>query len=572
MGKPLVFQGLITEIPLHGVHFHHGVADRGAGGVNDPAIAAQHRPHLDEHIGGLGRAGRVDAGQATHGSLEFQVLEGMGLVHKQAVYAQFGKGKSVLVLVGDIGQGAQLLYQRVLHFLHVAHRSGFLTLGRRQHGAGFFQVADLLLDEFLLLNRVGGQFGKGGMRNDHRVPVAGGDPAEHDLAAQLGKIFLVRDQNVRVGVELLEFGGPLLNQVVRHHQHGLFHHAGAAQFHDRANQRHGLAGADNVVGKGGGRLHHPPHKILLVFAQSDDVVGHLAGHLQVRAVIAAGHIGVVGLVIDFRQPLPAVGVIPQPVLELLLDFVLLLLGRLGRLDIGVAFAVCVLGRYPGNLVIGGQQHQLKAIHDPGAPLMHQVRREVAGIARPASNGRGVVEGRASPAASQVVDKLTQHFRRHPGRADLHLDVGGLDVLRQYGFQGGNVRGISVVLFGRRFGLGQLHFHVAGQVFIAGRPAANWIGKYQAAQLLGNGVLGFAIQALHVGHINSAHFGQGDGKGFLGARYAGHRHIGRLGTLGENVGLLRARVARRHAFLPGDQLADTGVVVMFQRRQLRPYRV
>ena len=58
-------QAVILEIPLHGVKFGHGVADRGAGGKDNPPAAGDlvHVATLGEHITGLlGVAG----GEARH--------------------------------------------------------------------------------------------------------------------------------------------------------------------------------------------------------------------------------------------------------------------------------------------------------------------------------------------------------------------------------------------------------------------------------------------------------------------------------------------------------------------------
>ena len=55
----LLCQQVILEIPLDGVHFGHGVADRCAGGKNDTFAVCQfiHVPALHEQVGGFLRVG-----------------------------------------------------------------------------------------------------------------------------------------------------------------------------------------------------------------------------------------------------------------------------------------------------------------------------------------------------------------------------------------------------------------------------------------------------------------------------------------------------------------------------------
>ena len=86
----------------------------------------------------------------------------------------------------------------------------------------------------------------------------------------------------------------------------------------------------------------PGHGVALVGPQGDFRV-HPGKH-QVAAVILPGPDGVELLVVQGTQTLPAGGVSPHPLLELLLDLILLILGDGGFLLVEhpLVFAVFVL--------------------------------------------------------------------------------------------------------------------------------------------------------------------------------------------------------------------------------------
>ncbi|QRE00577.1 hypothetical protein [Pseudomonas phage Itty13] len=343
VAQALALQVHIVEIPLHGVHLGHGVADRRAGGEDHVAAAGglQHLPDLQEQVGRLLAAGlRAQACDAVHGGGEREVLELVRLVHEQGVHAQLAPVQAVVLVVG-VDQLLQLLLQGVAALLRLLDVPAVLAVHLTHQLDGGVEVIDLLLNECGLLVRLHLDLAETCVRDDHRVPVAGGDPGEQALAVLLLEVLLGRREHVGARVELGEVGRPLADEVVRHHEHGLLGEAHAAQLHRAGDHGEGLAGADDVVQQGRVSLHDPPHGVPLVRAQGDDVVADLAGEREVRAVVVARDVGVVGVVVDAAQALAPGIVSPHPTIPGLLDRVHLVVGELGFALVQGAAAVRV---------------------------------------------------------------------------------------------------------------------------------------------------------------------------------------------------------------------------------------
>lgn len=90
MRHVLLFQRVVLQIPLHGVHFRHGIADRGAGGEYYAASGGQlvHVPAFQEHIRGLLRLRGGKAGYIAHFCGEKQILVPVRFVHKKPIHTQ----------------------------------------------------------------------------------------------------------------------------------------------------------------------------------------------------------------------------------------------------------------------------------------------------------------------------------------------------------------------------------------------------------------------------------------------------------------------------------------------------
>ena len=53
-------------------------------------------------------------------------------------------------------------------------------------------------------------FFEGTVRHNDGIPIAGGDTPEQPFPVGLGKVILVRDQNIRIGIEFIKFIFPLI--------------------------------------------------------------------------------------------------------------------------------------------------------------------------------------------------------------------------------------------------------------------------------------------------------------------------------------------------------------------------
>ena len=87
---------------------------------------------------------------------------------------------------------------------------------------GFNHRVNLLLKNFLLDVAGHVDFFETGMGDNDGIPFACGDAAEKPLPVLFGEVRLVRNQNIRTRVKPVELVPPLVQQVVRHHNHRLF--------------------------------------------------------------------------------------------------------------------------------------------------------------------------------------------------------------------------------------------------------------------------------------------------------------------------------------------------------------
>ena len=190
------------EIPLHGVHFHHGIGNGGAGGEDYAPVAGQviQVAALHEHIRGLLGFGLGDTRHVPHLGKGGQVLETVGLIHKQPVYSQFLKGDHPVLALRMV-QPLQLGLQLLLRPLHLLDGEGL-----RVFCLGFGYAPDHLVDLFrkvrLLPFLAYRQLFKLAVADDHRVVFPGGDAAENPLAVLPLKIPPGGYQDVGCGVKL----------------------------------------------------------------------------------------------------------------------------------------------------------------------------------------------------------------------------------------------------------------------------------------------------------------------------------------------------------------------------------
>ncbi|AAL49571.1 unknown [Sinorhizobium phage PBC5] len=338
-----------AEITQHGLvevahdreHFGHGVAQRGTGEEHDViAVGAfQDETALHEQIGGLLAACRVaEPRDALHRGGIGEVLELVHLVDIERIHAELVEGQPIVLFAG-VEQPFHLGLEIVAPLRELGDVAAFLARGTTQRRDRVLKIVHLRLNEPCLILSIHADTAERRVRDNNRVPVSGGDASEQALAVLLLEILLSRRQDLGARVELDEIGAPLSHEVVGNHEHRLAGLSDASLFHRRCNGGKRLAGAHGMVGERGTALHRAPDEALLVRAQLDDVVAHLARKAQMRAVIAAQDIRVEGVVVDPDELVAAGVIVPQPLSPLRFDALGFLVGRVGGALVDHSLAV-----------------------------------------------------------------------------------------------------------------------------------------------------------------------------------------------------------------------------------------
>ena len=171
------------------------------------------------------------------------------------------------------------------------------------------------------------QLAEPALRHDHRIPVAGGDPApeaSHRFGVALR--VLVHDEDPSGRIEPEHVAGPLVHEVVGDHEHRLGRLAEAFRLVGEGDALERLAGSDDVGDEGSlVAAQGAGHRVLLMRTQGD-VVGD-AGRGQVGSVDVAGAHAVESAVVQGGEPLRAGGVLEHPLVPRVAD-------RVGLLDGG----------------------------------------------------------------------------------------------------------------------------------------------------------------------------------------------------------------------------------------------
>ena len=221
MQQSLAFQQVILQVPLEGVHFHHGIGDGGTSGKDNASAARDfvQIPALHVQVAGLLGFRLGDAAHIAHFGIGGEVFVVMGLVHEDAVNTQFFKGHKI-VLAALVVQLLQLGLDLLAAALHLLDGEVFcpilLCLGDAGH-----DIVDLLLQNFPLPLHGHGNLLKLAVADDDGIVVAGGDASAEPLAVLGFKVLLGGHQNICGGVQLQKLRCPLLCQVVGHHEQGL---------------------------------------------------------------------------------------------------------------------------------------------------------------------------------------------------------------------------------------------------------------------------------------------------------------------------------------------------------------
>ena len=252
-----------------------------------------------------------------------------------------------------------------------------------------------------------------------------------------------------------------------------------------------------------------------------------AHKVQVAPVVLAGPYAVEFVVVEPCQPLPALGVLPDPVLERLLDKFLLALGdsRFLLVQDGntVAMMVCLIII---NAYIPQVQcflYDLIAVDAFGAVgVLGLDVALIIGFALnvPFAGVLGIMDMDIPPAAvggtEQFKHELFHDFRRKPGSPQPHGDLTGGQVHGLHPFQRLDMGGVVLwVQFGASFCPFQLLPHIPGEVFVGGEVLflgaaaipVHGVQKDHAGQVGVDLLLGLAGQLHHIVHVHLCLFSQ-----------------------------------------------------------------
>ena len=295
MKQVILFQCVILQILLHGVHLHHGVGNGCAGGKDNatPAgdlvqVAALHIKVATFLCFCLG-----DTAYISHLGICGKVLVVVCLVHKDAVYAQFLKGNKV-ILAGLIVQLFQLCLQRFAGFLHLFDGEVLRTISLGLDNANH-NLVDLLLQDRFLPFHGHGDLLKLAVTDDDSIIVAGGNSTAEFLAVLCLKVLFGCHKDVGRGIKLQELGCPLLCQMVGNNKQGLLTQAQPLAFHGGGYHFKGLACSNHMGKQSIAAIKDMGDGVDLMGSQLDLRVH--AYKVQVTAIVLTGTDGVELLVV-----------------------------------------------------------------------------------------------------------------------------------------------------------------------------------------------------------------------------------------------------------------------------------
>ena len=221
MAPALFPESIVLQIPHHGVQLCHGVAD-GRSGCKDHAaptgfliqILALHI-HIRRLLGICGG----NTCYILHFCIQKEVFVPMRLVHEQPIHAKLLKGYNIILLrAGE--EFFQPGFQSAFRSFHGFDSKSLGTAGTQLFNA-FFHFRNLLLNGGLLPFNGHGNLLKLRVANDHSIVVTSCDFRAEGLSMCRLKILFSGNQKVCGGIKPEKLTGPLLDQVVRHHNQGL---------------------------------------------------------------------------------------------------------------------------------------------------------------------------------------------------------------------------------------------------------------------------------------------------------------------------------------------------------------
>ena len=519
-------QGIILEIFLHGVHLHHRVRDRCAGRKHHAAPSGQFVQVLAFHIqvAGLLCLCLADAAHIAHLGKGGKVLVIMRLVDEQAVNAELLKGHHI-VLAGLIVEFFQLELYLLFAAFQLLDGETVSPVALDFHDT-FHDLVHLLLQHLLLPFKRERDLFQLAVSDDDSVIVTGGDAAAEAFPILGLKVFCGGHEDIGAGVELQILRGPLLRQVIRHHDQTLLTEAQALALLCQRHHGKGFARTDHMAQQFISAVQPTGDGVKLMLAQTDFRVDPC--QTQMTAVILAGSNRVELLVVQFRQTFPARGVFPDPLLKCLLDQFLLGLRNSGLFLVQyrrpLAVRVLDIVKDAHVLQIKGLLQDLVAVDAVGAVGVERADvASVAGFALDIPFAR--VGGKMDldlPAGvvgrpEQFIHEVFVVLRGYPGRAESYGDLRRGQIDRLYLLQGLHIGGIAFrILFGLPPCFPQLLPDVAGEILVrrqvfgltvpgAGRVAG--IDEDDAPEVRDDLCLRAVAQLHHIVHVHPCFFGQ-----------------------------------------------------------------
>ena len=168
-------QGIILQIPLHGIKLGHGVGNGRTRGKHHttPAGDFVHVPAFQKHIRGLLRFAGGKARHIAHFRQKEHVFVVVRFVHEQPVHTQLLESHNVVFFLLCL-QFPQATFQLLLGALQLLDGKLFAA-GHFQFLDAFGQFVDLILEQSLLSFHGNGNALKLGVADDHGVVIPGGD-------------------------------------------------------------------------------------------------------------------------------------------------------------------------------------------------------------------------------------------------------------------------------------------------------------------------------------------------------------------------------------------------------------
>ena len=330
------------------------------------------------------------------------------------------------------------------------------------------------------------------MRQNHRVIFSGGDFGNIAVPVLGGEVLHRGHQQIGVGEEAVKLGRPLSHKGIGDHKHRFVDRAQVLQVHPGCDQGGGFSSAHLMGRKPCAGINDTGNKVKLVFPQLH--LGVHAGDHQMAPIVFTGPDSVKGIVIQFKQGVPAFWFPPYPGRKGFLNLLLFGAGDHGFLrvdDIPNRLIASVIGIFlpiPDGCGLHIQAVLQYLISIFTACAERLIDRHGIGfgvfIADSPSGGIGEILNINAVSVVPTVDyfgiaaglegfihELTVILNRHPDGAQIHFNIGRgqrfrLDRLQRLHIPGKQFRFLRRLLPC----VEQLVPHMAAQIFLRQLPA------------------------------------------------------------------------------------------------------